>query len=376
MRDDTRLALAYLSRVAEPPCPQLTELVSRVGPVEAARCVKTGAVSQGLARSTEARRGIDCAAEDLDLLSRRGGRLITADDDEWPYLAFSSFAGVDHRERPQAHPPLALWALGEGRLDDMACRAAAIVGTRACTAYGEHVAADLAAGLVERDVTVVSGGAYGIDGAAHRATLATDGFTVAVLAGGIDVPYPSGHSGLLHRIGQQGLVVTEYPPGIRPARHRFLTRNRLVAALSGATVVVEAGVRSGAANTAAWARALGRPVCAVPGPITSAASAGCHALLGGDAFLVTRAADVVELMGHIGELAPDEQRPAAVLDGLGEAEQRVYDALPARGRRTADQIAVASGLAPTQVLGPLSMLELCGLIIRDDGYWKLVKARR
>jgi DNA processing protein len=156
----------------------------------------------------------------------------------------------------------------------------------------------------------VSGGAYGIDGAAHRATLATDGFTVAVLAGGIDVPYPSGHSGLLHRIGQQGLVVTEYPPGIRPARHRFLTRNRLVAALSGATVVVEAGVRSGAANTAAWARALGRPVCAVPGPITSAASAGCHALLSGDAHIVTRAADVVELIGHIGELAPDEQRPA------------------------------------------------------------------
>lgn len=108
MTDDTRLALAYLSRVAEPPCPQLTELVSRVGPVEAARCVKAGAVSQGLARSTEARRGIDCAAEDLDLLSRRGGRLITADDDEWPYLAFSSFAGVDHRERPQAHPPLSL----------------------------------------------------------------------------------------------------------------------------------------------------------------------------------------------------------------------------------------------------------------------------
>jgi DNA processing protein len=371
MTEDAQLALAYLSRVAESPCPELAELVNRVGPVEAAACVKAGAVEQQLARRTEARREIDCAAEDLDLLRRRGGRLVTADDDEWPYLAFASFAGVDHRARPHAHPPLALWALGEARLDDMAQRAAAIVGTRACTAYGEHVAADLAAGLVERDVTVVSGGAYGIDGAAHRATLATDGFTVAVLAGGIDVPYPSGHAGLLHRIGRQGLVVTEYPPGIRPARHRFLTRNRLVAALSGATVVVEAGVRSGAANTAAWARALGRPVCAVPGPITSAASVGCHALLGADAHIVTRAADVVELMGHIGELAPEEQRPGAVLDGLGEAEQRVYDALPARGRRTADQIAVASGLAPTQVLGPLSMLELSGLIIRDDGYWKL-----
>ena len=375
MSDDERLAVAYLSRVAEPPCPELAALVSRVGPVEAAARIKSGDVDADLARRTEARRDIDSAADDLELLSRRGGRLVVADDEEWPLLSFIGFAGVDHRQRPQAHPPLALWVVGSARLDDMAQRAVAIVGTRACTAYGEHVAAELAAGLVERDVTVVSGGAYGIDGAAHRATLATDGFTVAVLAGGIDVPYPSGHSGLLHRIGQDGLVVSEYPPGVRPARHRFLTRNRLVAALPGATVVVEAGARSGAANTAAWARALGRAVCAVPGPVTSAASVGCHALLRDEANLVTRAADVVELIGRVGELAPDEARPHSLLDGLDEAEKRVYDALPARGRRTSDQIAVASGLPPTQVLGPLSMLELSGLICRADGYWKLTKPK-
>jgi DNA processing protein len=371
MTDETRLALAYLSRVAEPPCPELAHLVTRLGPVEAAGRVRSGDITAELARRTEARREIDTAAEDLDLLDRRGGRLITADDAEWPLLSFTAFAGVDHRLRPRAHPPLALWAIGSARLDDMAERAAAIVGTRASTAYGEHVAADLAAGLVERDVTVVSGGAYGIDGAAHRATLAMDGFTVAVLAGGVDVPYPAGHAALLHRVGQEGLVVSEYPPGVRPARHRFLTRNRLVAALSGATVVVEAGARSGAANTAAWARALGRAVCAVPGPVTSSASVGCHALLRNDAQLVTRAADVVELIGRVGEFAPDEQRAESALDGLGETEQRVYDALPARGRRTADQIAVASGLPPTQVLGPLSMLELSGLVTRDEGYWKL-----
>lgn len=371
MSDDERLAFAYLSRVAEPPCPLLSELVRREGPVEAARLVKAGAVDADLARRTEARRDIDTAADDLELLARRGGRLVTADDDEWPLLSFTGFAGVDHRTRPEAHPPLALWVVGPARLDDMAQRAVAIVGTRAATAYGEHVAAELAAGLVERDVTVVSGGAYGIDGAAHRATLGTDGFTVALLASGIDVPYPSGHTSLLHRIGRDGLLVSEYPPGVRPARHRFLTRNRLVAALSGATVVVEAGARSGAANTAAWARALGRAVCAVPGPVTSAASVGCHALLRDEANLVTRAADVVELIGHVGELAPDEARPASMLDGLSEAEQRVYDAMPARGRRTVDQIAVASGLPPTQVLGPLSMLEVCGLVSRVDGYWKL-----
>ena len=375
MTDDERLAVAYLSRVAEPPCPEVAGLVRRVGPVEAAARIKLGHVDADLARRTEARREIDSAAKDLELLSRRGGRLVVADDEEWPLLSFTGFAGVDHRQRPQAHPPLALWVVGSARLDDMAQRAVAIVGTRACTRYGEHVAAELAAGLVERDVTVVSGGAYGIDGAAHRATLAADGFTVAVLAGGIDIPYPSGHATLLHRIGQEGLLVSEYPPGVRPARHRFLTRNRLVAALSGATVVVEAGARSGAANTAAWARGLGRPVCAVPGPITSAASVGCHALLRDGANLVTRAADVVELIGRIGELAPDEERPDSLLDGLGEAEQRVYDALPARGRRTVDQIAVASGLPPMQVLGPLSMLEVCGLVNRVDGYWKLSRPK-
>ena len=128
--------------------------------------------------------------------------------------------------------------------------------------------------------------------------------TVAVLAGGIDVLYPAGHSALLHRIGSTGLFLTEYPPGVRPARHRFLTRNRLVAARPGATVVVEAGLRSGAANTAAWARALGRVVAAVPGPVTSSASAGCHALLRDGAELVTRADDVVELVGRAWELAP------------------------------------------------------------------------
>src|SRR5699024_1089667 len=146
-------------------------------------------------------------------------------------------------KKPDCRPPLVLWALGPERLDETAERATAIVGTRAATAYGELVAADLAAGLVERDMAVVSGGAYGIDGAAHRAALAADGTTVAVLAGGIDVCYPAGHSALLHRIGAHGLLVTEYPPGVRPVRYRFLTRNRLVAVLAGATVVVEAGLR-------------------------------------------------------------------------------------------------------------------------------------
>jgi DNA processing protein len=370
-------AWAYLSRVAEPPCPELTALVQAVGPVEAADRVRRGVVDDDLARHTECRRGIDCAADDLGLLARRGGRLITPDCDEWPALAFAAFggSGFGARSRFSGLPPMMLWALGPARLDEVVQRAAAVVGTRAATTYGEHVAADLAAGLAERDVAVVSGGAYGIDGAAHRAALAADGITVAVMAGGIDIPYPAGHSALLHRIGQHGLLLTEYPPGVRPARYRFLTRNRLVAAVAGAAVVVEAGLRSGAANTAAWARALGRMVAAVPGPVTSSASAGCHALLRDGAALVTRADDIVELVGRMGELAPEEPRPTTALDGLAGAERQVYEALPGRGAATIDEIAVASGFVPEQVLGPLAMLEVAGLAERHDGRWRIVRAR-
>lgn len=373
---DVLRSWAYLSRVAEAPCDELAALIADIGPLDAAHRIRRGEVVPALARRTEARRDMDCAAADLEMLQRRGGRLITPDDHEWPTLAFAAFGGAPVRDKPQGRPPLALWVIGPVRLDGIAERSAAIVGTRAATAYGEHVAAELSAGLVERDVAVVSGGAYGIDGAAHRAALAAEGITVAVLAGGLDVLYPAGHSALLHRISQEGLLVSEYPPGVRPARHRFLTRNRLVAALSGATVVVEAALRSGAASTAAWARALGRVVCAVPGPITSMASAGCHALVRSGAELVTRADEVVEMVGRAGEFAEDPPRPTDVLDALSDAELQVYEALPGRGVRTADEIAVAAGLPAATVLGPLAMLEIAGLVQREEGRWRLARNSR
>ena len=137
--------------------------------------------------------------------------------------------------------------------------------------------------------------------------------------------------------------------------------------------MVEAGLRSGAASTAAWAESLGRPVCAVPGPVTSSASTGCHVLVRNGAQLVTRAEEVVEMVGRIGELATEPARPASPLDGLGPNDLRVYDALPARGARTVDQVAVDAGLPPTQVLGPLARLELEGLVMRTEGRWKLTR---
>lgn len=369
-------AWAYLSGVAEPPCPELAALVRRIGPVAAADRVRRGHVDPELAEHTAARREIDRAGADLEVLARHGGRLITPGDDEWPVLAFTAFDGAAARTKPQCRAPMVLWAQGPARLDEIASRAAAIVGTRAATGYGEQVAADLAGDLTADQVTIVSGGAFGIDGAAHRAVLAAEGVTVAVLAGGIDVPYPAGHSALLHRIGCSGLLVSEYPPGLRPYRHRFLTRNRLVAALTGATVVVEAGLRSGAANTAAWARMLGRVVGAVPGPVTSAASAGCHVLLRSGAELITRAEEIVEIVGRAGELAADLPRPATRLDGVGDAERQVYEALPGRGAVTVDEIAIASGLPPARVFGPLAMLEVAGLVERRDGSWRITRPNR
>ncbi len=368
---------AYLSRVTEAPSAELAAMVSVFGAHETAERVRRLDVPDRVRAIVRSRHDIDRSREDLQILCRLGGRLVTPDDPEWPGWQFQSFEMVDTKRMPSGRAPLALWVVGEHSLSEVTSRAAALVGTRACTGYGEHVTAELATGLVARDVAVVSGGAYGIDGVAHRAALACEGITIAVLAGGVDVPYPAGHSGLLYRIARHGLVISEYPPGVRPARYRFLTRNRLVAALSGATVVVEAGIRSGAANTAAWARGLGRPVGAVPGPITSVASAGTHIEIAErGARLIGCAQDVIELAGRLGEFAPELERPTSVVDGLGEDEKRVYEALPGRGSASVQQLVVESGLSTSRVQGALAILELEELVADADGDWKVNRRGR
>ena len=194
------------------------------------------------------------------------------------------------------HRPLALYVLGNPwRLTD---NGVSIVGSRAATGYGEHVTMEMTSALADRGYTIVSGGAYGIDGMAHRAALAGGSATIAYLAGGVDRLYPVGHETMLRRVMEQGAVVSELPPGSAPTKWRFLQRNRLVAAHTDGTVVVEAGVRSGSLNTAGHAKALGRHVMAVPGAITSPASAGCHRLIREEgATLVTTADDVIAVLG-------------------------------------------------------------------------------
>jgi DNA processing protein len=368
---DVIRARAYLSRVAEPPAVALARFVDTLGAVAAAAQVWAGDVPDAVAAETAARRTVDNVDADLAAARAVGARLLVPEDPEWPHWAFAPF-GVTGT--PSLAPPLALWVRGRVSLAEATDRAVAVVGARAATGYGSHVAGEFGAGLAAAGATVVSGAAIGIDGAAHRGALAADGVTVAVLACGVDRAYPASHSGLLDRIAGTGLIASEYPPGSVPARHRFLVRNRLIAGLGAGTLVVEAARRSGAQRTAADTRALGRLVMAVPGPITSALSAGCHDLIRDGALLVTRPEEVREAVGRIGiDLADEPMRPGRPTDGLDGAAGLVYDALPARGARDSRWLAKEAGVPPDAVRAVLTDLERRGLARCRDGLWQLVR---
>ncbi|MFC4945389.1 DNA-processing protein DprA [Pseudonocardia sp. GCM10023141] len=363
------LARAYLSRVAEPPAPALARFVEATGAVEAAERIRVGAVSEAVSRETASRRTVDRAAADLAAGAAAGARLLTPEHPEWPHWALlaCTTSGV-----AALAPPVALWVRGPGRLEQLCDQALGVVGARAATDYGAHVAGDISAGVAQAGFTVISGAAIGIDGAAHRGALVVGGATVAVLACGVDRAYPVAHEVLLGRIAATGLVISEYPPGCVPGRHRFLVRNRLIAALSGAVLVVEAALRSGAQRTAADARALGRPVLAVPGPVTSGMSAGCHRLIQEGALLVTRTEEVLEAGGRIGEhLAPEpELTDVRPTDGLDDVATLVHDALPSRAPREVRWLALEAGVPIGAARTALVQLERRGLVEHCAGQWR------
>jgi len=291
MRDLTpeRRALIILSHLTEPGDYAAGHLANAVGPVEAVDMLvreKVAIPSQEhaeLVRRTKPRFQPTIVDDVLRLCERSDVDILTRDDAEWPT---EQFAPMGDQAPFVLYVRGNAWALAMERQNRVA-----IVGARAATSYGEHVTGELVAGLV-KDHVIVSGAAYGIDGAAHRMAVAAGGSTVAFLAGGVDRPYPAGHANLIERIADSGAVVSEVPPGSAPTKWRFLQRNRLIAALGDASIVVEAGYRSGSLNEAGHARAFGRPIGAVPGPITSAASAGCHRLIREGATLITDSADI------------------------------------------------------------------------------------
>ncbi|MCC3324133.1 DNA-processing protein DprA [Gordonia bronchialis] len=371
--DAARRAWAYLARVAEPPAAPVIDMIAALGVSEAAAAVRRRKVPdehREVLAITASRADTDQAQADLDTAERIGARLVTPADDEWPAWSLMALGQADTAARGGV--PLALWVRGPARLDDIAAACVALVGSRAASSYGEHVTATVASGLCDNGFAVLSGGAFGIDGAAHRAALGSGGTTAAVMACGIDRDYPAAHAQLLREIARVGAVISEYPPGTTAAKHRFLTRNRLVAALGGATVVVEAGRRSGAANTAAWARKLGRPLGAVPGPVTSVTSVGCHQMIADQlATLVVDAAAVIRLVRPDGEGVMTGGRARAT-DALSAEQKRVHDALPARGAVTIGEIAFSAGLELPAVRTALARLEVTGLIDGDGARWWLV----
>jgi len=315
----------------------------------------------------------------LTQAARVGARLMVPDDAWWP-------SGVDELG---VHAPIVLWVRGRSDALDGSVPTIALVGARAATGYGEHVAMESSAGLVDRGFAIVSGGAYGIDGMAHRAALASDGTTIAFLAGGVDRFYPLGHESLLSRIAQTGAVVSELPCGAAPTKWRFLQRNRLIAAASEATVVLEAGIRSGSLNTAGHAAALGRPLGAVPGPVTSPASAGCHRLLREfDAVCVVDADQMAELAGRASRqntgpverdaddasgaprraIAADSSRAGRSVGDDPDAI-RALDAMSTRRARELPEVARRAGLTVIEAMAALGRLEAEGVVERRPEGW-------
>jgi DNA processing protein len=371
---DERHARAVLSAVIDPGDPVAGRFVGLHGAphlLESLRAALAGsaaapgqaeAPADAWARYLPRLRDLDPAAL-LDTAQRAGARFVCPGELEWP----SQLEDLGDAR------PLGLWVRGERHLRTAALRSVAVVGARACSSYGSYVAAEFAAALAEREWTIVSGAAFGIDAAAHRGALAVGGLTVAVLACGVDVSYPAAHHALLGQIARDGVLLTEHPPGARPRRHAFIRRNRLLAALSRGTVVVEAAPRSGSLSTARSAAELGRQVMGVPGPVTAVSSAGVHRLIrDGCGVLVATPAEVIELVGRIGvDLAPPRDAHRRPVDELDRTAALVLDAVPARRGASLRTIARDAGVAQPAASRALEELRHQGWITQGPDGWQI-----
>jgi len=376
------LAWVALGLLVEPGNRDLGILVRQVGVVEALHRLLAGKATKQLVTATATRRGAadpyETAERALAEADRLGVRLVTPVDEEYPpqledLVTISE--DVADPVRRNTFPPHCLWVRGGPALVEACEQSVAIVGSRASTSYGEHVGRDFAFGLAERGWTVVSGGAFGIDNAAHRGALAASGRTIAVLACGIDRPYPQSHAGLFDVIARTGLVVSEWPPGADPHRHRFLIRNRVIAAATVGTVMIEANARSGARFTLNRARRLNRLFLAVPGPITSAASVGCHEAVRDGATLVATVPHIIDAVGRLGDdLAPAARATPRARDSLTPLQARVLDGVRPRKPLTAAEIAAAVGVSARDARRVLPALTLAGFVVQVGGTYRLARS--
>ncbi|MGL4831932.1 MAG: DNA-processing protein DprA [Propionibacteriaceae bacterium] len=362
------LARMGLSAVLEGCYPGMAPLLAAEGPE---------AVWQALLRADTAL-GAKARVVDLDAMQRQAemsaSRFVTPLDAEWT----SQLGALEHVTiAGQGGAPVGLWLRGPQTLTAFS-DAIAVVGSRASSNYGETAAGDLAAGLARRGIPVLSGGAYGIDAAAHRGALAVSGVTAAVLACGVDVTYPQGNANLLTALAREQLVISELPPGTHPTKSRFLARNRLIAALSAATVLVEAAARSGAKNTVNWAQRCNRLVFAVPGPISSQLSATPHRLIRDqEAVLVSSAEEIIAITKPIGATQLiDAQGECRRFDELSPAQQAVLELVPGKGTAAPADIAIQAGLSYPDCLMIIRDLSESGYIChRDTGEIELGQRR-
>jgi DNA processing protein len=366
-----RLARVVLSRIGEPGDPRLTDLVHELGAVKVLSSLRHQAADRELGDDLAERLESADPIREIERASSQGIRFVVPGDAEWP-AELDDLAHAPHLHE-RGGVPVGLWCRGSMRLDEVTEQAVAVVGSRSATTYGADVAADIAGTLARAAWSVVSGAAFGIDQAAHRGALGNRGPTVAVLACGADRAYPAAHRSLIDYIADVGLVVSEAPPGCAPTRIRFLARNRVIAALARGAVVVEAAVRSGALNTASWAGGLGRTVMAVPGPVTSAPSAGAHQLIRArDALLVTSGEEVLEAVGPIGQFTLEDPRePDRVRDRLPPRERQVLDAVPLVQAADSTSIARAAGIAHGRTKEALRVLHRAGLVEHSLGRWRV-----
>jgi DNA processing protein len=377
-----RSARLRLSLICEPGDPRLPELLAEYAPAELVTQIVAGRSLGGRpvpGAWTHAAASVEFDARHArERASAAGLRWIVPGDKAWP----TRLADLDHvpTSNGATGSPLGLWVRGAGNLAALTDRSVAIVGARDCTAYGAEQAAEIAADAGSAGFAVVSGAAFGVDACAHRGALAAMAPTIAVLACDAGTSYPRAHTALLQRIAEEGLVVSEQSPGRAPTKGRFLARNRLIAALTGGTVVVEARRRSGALSTLGWADQLGRVTMGLPGPVTSQQSVGVHeAIRDGKALLVGSGTDVVAaLAGMDPQELPDV--PAA-----GSADETAFDALTGDQAKVLDALAwdesldlrtVArrSGVAPAAAAAALTVLAGAGWAAADTASrWRLVR---
>ncbi len=369
-RRDERLARVALNAVTEPADPRLARLLDTLGPEDLYERLREDVDLSGAPSEIAARLAALTPERILEQAHERGIRFLIPGDAEWP----DGMSDL-HRVEPLnglTGAPVGLWVRGPASLAAACGSAVAVVGSRSATSYGVSVAADLAAHVAAEQLTVVSGAAFGIDQAAHHGALGARGATVAVLACGVDRAYPTAHRALLEHLAGTSVVVSELRPGCSPTRVRFLSRNRLIAAMTSGTVVVEAAVRSGALNTANWAARMQRVVMGVPGPVTSAPSVGVHELVrAGAATLVAHGEHILELVGRPGEhLVPPAREPVRPGDRLGSTERRVLDAVPLVTPAPTASIARTAAVSTAAVEHALSRLHSTGWVLGDGARWR------